>query len=313
MLERLLCRRYKQMQEVTRQRAAATTRALPEPEAQRVPESEPETQTTSSPSLSQVQQESAFRRERRLSRYELVRELRRQKLSIHAIARKTGLSRNTLRKWLDAGCFREIAKRSSRHGKLTPFADYLQQRWEDGLQNATLLYEEIKAQGYKGSINLVQRHVLPWRKLARGQPRLPRDEPPSTRSVMWWLLGHVSKDAALRQKQTAFVEQLVHLCPEVKTAQEMALRFTTMVKEQRASQLNGWLNDAAQSQIAELGNFAKSLRQDYAAVEAALSSEWSNGQTEGQVNRLKLVKRSMYGRAKFDLLRARVLPMQQAA
>ena len=87
------------------------------------------------------------------------------------------------------------------------------------------------------------------------------------------------------------------------------MQLNHMIKERRVEALDAWLKDAVASQIAELKGFAKSLRQDYAAVEAALSSEWSNGQVEGQVNRLKLVKRSMYGRASFDLLRARVLAM----
>jgi transposase len=117
----------------------------------------------------------------------------------------------------------------------------------------------------------------------------------------------------LRQKQMTFVERLCQLCPEVKTAQELALGFVGMVKERRAADLDAWLEVATTSSVAELKGVAKSLRQDMAAVKAALSSEVSNGQVEGQVNRLKLIKRSMYGRAKLDLLRARVLPMQQAA
>jgi len=313
MLERLLCRHYKPMREVTRQMAAAST---VEAEAQRqIPvklEDKPAPSASAKP-LTRAEQHSALRREKRLCRYEQVMELRRQKLSVRAIARKTGLCRNTLRKWLNAGCFREQAKPGPRRSQLAPFTDYLKTRWDDGIHNATLLFAEIQEQGYTGSIAVVQRYMKPWRKLVRGQPHPHREEPPSSRTVMWWHFGYVSKDAALRQKQTAFVEQLAQLCPEVKTAQEMVLRFAEMIKQRRSEQLNDWLNEAAQSQIAELRNFAKSLRQDYAAVQAALSSEWSNGQTEGQVNRLKLVKRQMYGRAKFDLLRARVLPMQQAA
>ena len=309
MLERLLTRHYKHLRETARQVRAAPKQTSPSPAP---PELQTDVPVLSQPST-RVQHDSVFRRERRLSRYEQVRELRRQKLSVRAIARKTGLSRNTLRKWLDTDGFREQAKPPQRKSKIAPFTDYLKQRWEDGFQNAALLYEEIKAQGFEGSITLVQRYILPWRQAARGQPRPHREEPPSSRTVTWWLLGHVSKDAELRQKQNAFVEQLAQLCPDVKTAQELALRFTRMVKERHADEFTQWLDAATDSNIAELKGFARCLRQDFAAVEAALSCEVSNGQVEGQVNRLKFIKRQMYGRAGFDLLRARVLPMQKAA
>ena len=313
MLERLLTRHYKHLRETTRQLRAAPKQTAPPPAQQaQPPEPNPDTTDLSRPQT-RAQHDSACRRERRLNRYEQVRELHRQKLSVRAIARKTGLSRNTLRKWLDADGFREQAKPPPRKSKIAPFSSYLKKRWEEGIDNAALLFEEIKAQGFEGSMDLVQRHVLPWRQAARGQPRPHREEPPSARTVTWWLLGHVSKDAELRQKQTAFVEQLCQLCPDVKTAQELALRFTGMVKERRAEEFTQWLDAATNSNIAELKGFARCLRQDFAAVEAALSCEVSNGQTEGQVNRLKFVKRQMYGRAGFDLLKARVLPIQKAA
>jgi transposase len=80
-----------------------------------------------------------------------------------------------------------------------------------------------------------------------------------------------------------------------------------MVRERKSEQLDGWVMTAEKSQIVELCNFARGMRQDYPAIRAALTEEWSNGQTEGQNTRLKLLKRQMYGRAKLDLLRHRVL------
>jgi len=126
--------------------------------------------------------------------------------------------------------------------------------------------------------------------------------------VRWWLLGHFSlDDSDLKAHQMAVVERLCQLCPVVRTAQELAQRFVAMVKERRVDDLNVWLDDVRASQIAELEGFAFGLRQDWEAVVAALSTEVSNGQTEGPVNRLKMRKRQMYGRANFDLLRRRVL------
>ena len=80
-----------------------------------------------------------------------------------------------------------------------------------------------------------------------------------------------------------------------------------MVREKRPEDLDGWLAACAQSEISALATFAKGLRQDYAAVRAALEEPWSSGQAEGQINRLKMLKRQMYGRAGFELLRRRVL------
>jgi transposase len=87
-------------------------------------------------------------------------------------------------------------------------------------------------------------------------------------------------------------------------ARELALRFAAIVRERKIGDFGRWLDDAAES---ELRSFASGLKQDEAAVRAALELPWSNGQTEGQITRLKLIKRQMYGRAKHDLLRARVL------
>ncbi|HEX7314128.1 MAG TPA: transposase [Pyrinomonadaceae bacterium] len=90
-------------------------------------------------------------------------------------------------------------------------------------------------------------------------------------------------------------------------SQELALSFVGLVKERRADELRGWLIEAGRSEVAEFVTFANGITSDLQAVQAALEYEWSNGQTEGQVHRLKLVKRQMYGRAKLALLRARVM------
>ncbi len=90
-------------------------------------------------------------------------------------------------------------------------------------------------------------------------------------------------------------------------AYPLVQKFAEMVREQQAEKLGGWMDQAENSGIQELKRFTKGLRSDFAAVKAALEYPWSNGPVEGQVNRLKLIKREMYGRAKFDLLRRRVL------
>ena len=111
----------------------------------------------------------------------------------------------------------------------------------------------------------------------------------------------------LTDEEKPVVELLRRLSPEVSQAQELALSFVEVIKERRADDLRGWLVEAQRGGIPELTAFANGLTSDLQAVRAALEYEWSQGQVEGQVHRLKLLKRQMYGRAKLDLLRARVL------
>ena len=111
-----------------------------------------------------------------------------------------------------------------------------------------------------------------------------------------------------RQRQRHFITELGQHCPLIKRAQRLANQFIAYVRKRQAEHFEDWLTAARNSQITELVNFATGLLSDKAAVMAALSEPWSNGQTEGQINRLKCIKRQMYGRANLDLLRIRVLP-----
>ena len=140
-------------------------------------------------------------------------------------------------------------------------------------------------------------------KRSRQRKASPRLRVPSAREAAWMLL----RPDELTDEEKPVVELLCRLSPEVGRAQEMALGFVEVVKERRSDELRQWLIDALRSEIPEFITFANGITADLQAVRAALEYEWSNGQVEGQVHRLKLVKRQMYGRGKLDLLRARVL------
>jgi len=140
-------------------------------------------------------------------------------------------------------------------------------------------------------------------KRMRRRRASPRLAVPSARAASWMLLR--PEGLTDEEKQTA--ELLCRLSPEVRRAQQLALSFVEVIKERRADELRGWLIEAQRSEVVEFVSFANGLTADLQAVRAALEYEWSNGQVEGQVHRLKLLKRQMYGRAKLDLLRARVL------
>jgi transposase len=140
-------------------------------------------------------------------------------------------------------------------------------------------------------------------KRSRRRKASPRLTVPSAREAAWMLL----RPDELTDEEKPVVELLRQLSPEVGRAQELALSFVGHVKERRADELRGWLIEAQRSGVAEFVTFANGITADIGAVRAALEYKWSQGQVEGQVHRLKLIKRQMYGRGKLDLLRARML------
>jgi transposase len=140
-------------------------------------------------------------------------------------------------------------------------------------------------------------------KRMRRRRASPRLRLPSAREAAWMLL----RGDELTDEEKPVVELLRRLSPEVARSQELALSFIELVKERRTDDLRRWLIEAGRSGVAEFRSFANGITSDFQAVRAALEYEWSNGQTEGQVHRLKLIKRAMYGRGNLDLLRARVL------
>ena len=257
-------------------------------------------------SIQKMEQQSAHRREKRLAQYTQIHELRRQSLTIEAIAIKVGVGGRTVQRFLEAETFPERSKRRRSARPVDAFSPYLNQRWNAGCHNAAQLFREVKAQGFGGSYATVWEAVQNLSAKSSGNGRA--SPIPSSYQVAYWLQGYLSPKPEVRQHQTAFLERLYQRVPSLQEAGSLAKQFTQIVVGRKASELPVWLEQARQCPCAELRLFATSLRQDLAAVTAALTSEWSNGQTEGQVNRLKTIKRQMYGRAGFALLRARVLP-----
>jgi transposase len=188
------------------------------------------------------------------------------------------------------------------------------------------LYDEIKARGYAGSTSLLRNFLASLRKkhveagsaevltfdASTQTVEIPDALPPkprvtcrmsSTRAS--WLF--ISKLEKLDEKQRKDVEQIRQGHPDLEMAYQLGQGFVMMLAERRGTDLDAWLTQAEQSGLPEFKKMAKGIRLDYAAVKAAFSSEWSQGQVEAQVNCLKLQKRIVFGRANFDLLRLRVL------
>src|SRR6516165_7881398 len=222
-----------------------------------------------------------------------------------------GMHRAIVRHWLGAGSFPERAQHHVT-GRTDRFLDYLRRRWDEGCHNAAQLTREIRAMGFGGTAVMVRRRVAPWRRGERTQgcrPASRHHSPclrrPSSRRVCWWLLKEPTERGPEEQ---ALVQALGDRCAELKTSADLAREFASLVRQRQAGEWDNWMTKVQGPGVArELSGFAEGLKQDESAVKAALSLEWSNGQVEGQVTRLKLVKRQMYGRAAFDLLRRRFL------
>jgi len=295
---------------LTRQRASVdqAARQMRDHQIEQAEASVPFGSLLSSREGTEIQQHRA----NRYARYCAVKRLHQQGVSHEGIARTLCLSPTTVRRFVRATTFPERA--SYRRGsQLDPYAPYLHHRWAQGVRNPVLLWREISAQGYAGTPRMLERYVTRLRQRLKGLT--PQEgahvlqaattfKTPSVRQVTSWLQR---PPPALPEEQAQFVSHLCEVSTEVKVVRELVLAFRQLIKERAIAAFPTWLETAEQCPVVELRHFAIGLRQEYRAVAAALEYPWSNGPVEGQINRLKTIKRQMYGRANFDLLRARVL------
>jgi transposase len=255
---------------------------------------------------------SLERRQARLQRYEKVVALSQQGYNLAQISRELNLHRKTVGQYLKAGQFPELMLKGKRATTLKPYEQYLRERWAAGQHMVKTLFEEIKAQGYQGGstivytfINREVRGLAEDVYLQRGVGGKSVKPPGLTPRQAAWLLVAAPEKLTLEQKGN--LEKLLQLHQGVAKMYQLAQTFLTILREHKIEEWGGWLAQAKESGIAELVGFAGGLQRDAQAVKAAIISNFSNGQVEGQVNRLKNIKRAMYGRAKFARLKARVL------
>jgi transposase len=246
-------------------------------------------------------------RERRLSGYTQVRRLAQQGVSERGIARQCALSRDTVRKYVHADAFPERAT-GLRLSKADRFAPLIVTRLREGGHTLKAIWEELGTLGYTGAysrLSIYARQIYPAASRTEAAVALRSRLRLSAWSATWLFLR---KSEKLSEADRQMAAELCDRSSEIARANEIVQGFARLIRERRAECLDTWLDEAANCGIAEMVNFARGIRQDYSAVKAALSLPWSNGQVEGQVNRLKLVKRTMYGRAGLPLLRKRFLP-----
>jgi transposase len=247
---------------------------------------------------------SQLRRQRRLERYQQVITLFRAGQSQAAISRALGMERKTVRCWLRRGEFPERKPPHRRPPKVNDFAEYLQQRWNEGCHNASRLYQEIREKGYPGKRAMVARFVARWRKTGKASSlKAPERISPKHAAIL------VTRAAdRMSEDQQHLFDRLSLQCPEIVDLRLMALGFRAALAAENSDSMRRWVEGAKHCEYGAVVRFAYGLQKDISAVSAAVDTSWSTGQVEGQINRLKTIKRQMYGRADFALLRARVLP-----
>lgn len=242
------------------------------------------------------------RRARRLACYTEVVKLKKIGLSHGAIARKVGIERRTVIRCLQHGSFPERRDRPRRQHLLDPYLEYIRQRWEEGVTNASQLFREIRERGYRGtSYSQLRDLVQGWRV---GPYPTKRFGPPPLASVRQsaWLLALPEEKRTPDQQR--YLDSVAEVWPEVRELERLAREFVRFFREKDASTIGLWIHAAERT---PLRSFARGLFSDLRAIRAAIELPWSTGPTEGHINRLKTLKRQMYGRAGFELLRARVL------
>ncbi len=218
--------------------------------------------------------------------------------SIKEIARTAGLARGTVRR-IVRGQRDDVFR--SRQSSLEAHLSWLDGRWDAGHRNGAALWRELQSQGFTGSLRVVTEWATRRRK-AECSDRMALTRTPSAQALA--KLMTTGRDH-LTKSETITVAAIENGVPELVDARSVIETFQEAIRRKVGSDfLAAWIETAESGLVS---SFGRGVRKDEAAVRAAMSSPWSNGQAEGQITKLKLVKRQMYGRGKIDLLEARLL------
>jgi transposase len=240
---------------------------------------------------------------RNAQRHAEIHELMAQGLTVSAIVRRVRLDRKTVRRFATAELATDLLGPHGRRATaLDPYLPYLAKRWCEGQHVAAFLFQEVWHQGYRGSKRTVRRQLAGWRV---AEPPPPAHAMlPGPRTLAWLLLRRPSD---LDDKEQVLLKQLYERSDELLSARQLAQHFLRLVRERRGRELDDWAADVHMTGPPELRGFSRNLQHDWVAVHAGLTERWSSGSVEGNVNKVKVTKRQMFGRARFDLLRKRVL------
>jgi transposase len=250
----------------------------------------------------------------RLDRYQQLIRLREEGFTQKEIARRLAMAERTVRHWLTRGIpYGKPELRHKRRRGFDPYAAYVRERFLQGSRNGLQLWRELQTQGYKGGSGAVYRFLSQLKQAsatAGGQAQQSQAAPDAwvsqwtAKQAVWWFIRDPS-DLKKKEQETLLV--IRQASPTADMAYGLAQDFMGMLRHREGERLDVWFAQVSASHIPELQRFARSLQRDKDAVLAGLTEVWSNGVVEGKINKLKLIKRMMYGRAEFPLLRQRVL------
>src|SRR5215467_5615902 len=262
-----------------------------------------------------AQVQAAHSRRRRLARHDQIWALRRQGWTGQAIAQQLGIAKATVFRYLRSPTFAERTYKRRGHSILNPYKDLLLQHWNQGCHDTRQVFHLLQQQGYQGSYATVARYA---QRLRQAQGLVPRQAPLATSPLPLIAEpqhGHLTPRGTawlvLRRPETRTPDEEQHLAlltaqqAELAEAVTLARDFAALVRTRQPERLDGWLARATASVGLALQRFAQGLRDDYAAVKAGVTVPWSHGPVEGHINRLKMLKRQMFGRAHLDLLSRR--------
>jgi transposase len=237
-------------------------------------------------------------------RFTAVHDLRAAGRSISAIGRELHLQRKTVRRFARATTVEELldAPRVRRGSVLDPYKAYLHDRFNDGCIDAVELTREITKLGYRGSLKTVRTYLHPFR--AQRIAPAPVPVAPTVRQVTGWITRHPDR---LTEDECLQLKQILARSAVLAATHRQVHEFAVMLTNRGGEHLEAWLHTIDAHSAAPLRGFARGVRADRAAVSAALTLDYSSGAVEGAVTRIKAIKRQMYGRAGFDLLRKRIL------
>ncbi len=232
-----------------------------------------------------------------------VQSLVRKGYPISRIARELRLDPHTVRRFATAtGLDELLAKTTSRGTLLDEFTAHLHRRWNQGVTDAAVLYREIAAEGYRGSEQTVRRYLRPFRAGAAAPP--PVHQPPKVRHLAGWIMTDPDH---LDEQDQAQLEDARARCPHLDALAGHVTEFAKILTGLHGERLDDWIQAIDADDLPAMHSFTAGLKHDHTAVVNGLTMTHNSGAVEGNVNRVKMIKRQMYGRAKFDLLRKRVL------
>jgi transposase len=249
------------------------------------------------------------RRAKRIDTYQEIVDLREKGVSIPKIAHQVGKGTRTVRRWLANGSIPQGRHRRKKHSSFEKYAPYVLERWKNGYRNGQHLWQEIKSQGYEGSTRQLYHFLKALRleqiSMETGISPSPRSKKTLSARDTLWLFIHDPVD--LDEDEREALDSLGQASTTINTLYQLVQDFRQMLHQREGNKLDDWLTKVNESHIEELVGFANGIEKDKAAVVAGLTLPQNNGLVEGHVNKLKLIKRMMFGRAAFPLLRQRVL------